>query len=1020
MDGLINNCFELIGDIIGWIIRMKNFLLVASICIFSTSLLAQVAGDICSSSIAIDSIENYCSEEGEFILEDYTHSGEEQPSCYPQDTNEKDIWFRVIPTFENINVIIRGDVGQNKGGTLQSPQLAIYSGSCDELVQEACNSDARNLNVIEITLGDLQIGEEYFIRVGSRDNHEGTFQMCISNFSYTPEYDSDCPTATVLCDKSTLIVQQLSGSGEIADEADNTCLDTDPVTGGDDGNSEISSVWFKWVARNDGDLTFVLDPINPTDDLDFAVYELPGGLDDCGNKQLLRCMASGEVIGEPFSVWEPCTGPTGLATGSTDVAEQRGCQDGDDNFLMPIEAEEGKAYALVVNNFSTSGAGFRLEWGGDADFAAPDAEIIITNPKPLYCPDEEIEFYAVDQSLSGTITEYNWTFGSSATQSQLSGDGPHSIAFTEGGRKPFVLNLESDIGCITPIDTFVDVEERIELNASVDSISCFGYDDGNINLNIDSPSPVEDIFWSDGSIESDRMGLLPGEYEVVVRNETGCSVTEAFVMEEPIQITIDQILTNASCGGVPDGAIQLIANGSFPPFDYNFGSGYSSDDERTDLASGIYDVSVRDNKGCEEDTVVYLNEINFLADNSILEEPLCFGDANGRIELNVEGGDEPYQYDFGSTGNFQGGNVFTGLTAGEYVILVNDNEDCQGYVNLALGQPDSISIQAEIQDLLCFGDFNGGINININGGVPGYELNWDGGFSGNNLDNLAAGDYSVDIVDQNNCLYEETFTIMEPEVLSLDLIDKMDLLCYGDNNGFIVVNGQGGTGSYRYFLESNSSVVGPDFQGLAAGNYTVFVEDENSCNDSMEVVLEQPEELVVTITGDSVLNLGEMVTLTGNYSPVDRMMEWQWEPTGQVSCDTCRITDSQPFASSYFTLTGTDQNGCIDRDSLLFQVFPIRNVGIPNAIIADHSGPNGTVTVYAGPHVAGILEMNVFDRWGNLLFTRETFPKNEYSLGWDGTVNGEKMMPGVYVYTVQVQYIDGVTKLFSGEIVLLD
>src|SRR5690625_1678665 len=149
--------------------------------------------------------------------------------------------------------------------------MALYKGDCDDPELIGCISDNQSRNFVELIIGDLELGASYFIRVSSRSNHSGSFQLCLDNFQFDPEYSSDCIDATVLCDKSPITVDIVSGVGRYPDEARNTCLDTDPVTGRKDGPSEYASVWFKCNAKDDGILTFTLDPLNPVDDLDFEI-----------------------------------------------------------------------------------------------------------------------------------------------------------------------------------------------------------------------------------------------------------------------------------------------------------------------------------------------------------------------------------------------------------------------------------------------------------------------------------------------------------------------------------------------------------------------------------------------------------------------------------------------------------------------------------------------------------------------------------------------------------------------------
>lgn len=1004
---------------------MKIYFLTLGFSVLCTIAKAQ-EGSSCAEPILLDSLENECSVDGAYDLGAQGNSGVARPSCFPDNSGEKDFWFQFKPTYENINIVVRGASRFGNENTLQQPQMALYKGDCKDLELISCNSDARSANFIELTVGDLKLGETYLIRVASRNNHDGQFQLCINNFQFTPDYSSDCPDATVLCDKETIKVDLVTGTGKIQDEADNTCLDTDPLTGEDSGNSESSSVWFKWIARNDGKLTFTLDPINPVDDLDFAVFELPNGLNDCSKKKVLRCMASGENVGAPFDEWKICTGATGLREGETSTEEQRGCQEGNTNFLAPLEMQAGKAYALLINNFSESGSGFRLEFGGDGEFAGPEAQMIFLDDKPVYCPDEEIRFYAEDTSISGKITSYGWVYSDIDNTGKLSGAGPHSISFSTGGSKPILLNLESDIGCVTTLDTFIVVEDPIEIFATVEPVSCHGYNDARIDVDYNSPSPVPSAFWEDGSTNQLRTGLGPGTYTYRVTNERECTASATYTLEEPLPIFIDQVLTNASCGSGKDGAIELKVSGTFDPFQYNFndGKGYTDDAVRTDLQAGVYPVSVRDGKGCEEDTMVLLSEIDLNLAPSIIQEPSCYGFADGQVELIVNGGIPPYLFDFDTTGSFINDNIYKGLSAGSYIIAIRDNDKCTGYEQLTIGQPDSLSWTVDTVHISCFGAQDGKISIDVTGGTPGYKYSWSNGDVSPVLINLQAGDFKVEITDQNNCTSEVSLSLREPPELSLDLEDKTDLRCFGDSDGVIRVLASGGEGAYMYTINNGSLSSIPTFDRLTAGKYKMTVKDGNQCIDSIVVQLFEPEKVVVHITAQSdsiqTIRLGESLDLGSSYTPGDRIMSWIWTPEERVDCADCPRIKSMPVVETLFTLTGTDQDGCMGKDELLVRVIPIHNVGVPNVVIPGQNGQNSYVTIYGGSHIARIIKFDVFDRWGNLLFTRSDFPPNQYQLGWDGTVQGRRLIPGVYVYSAQVEFIDLVSKDISGEILLIN
>ncbi|MDX1407222.1 MAG: hypothetical protein R3330_03785, partial [Saprospiraceae bacterium] len=423
------------------------------------NLQAQVpVNDDCLSAHHIPSIDNYCSGVGEFTIEGSTPSSQETPPCWPSSTT--DVWFTFFAATPGILIQVNGNVGTQPGGTLRQPSIAVLQGSCETgFTEVVCGSDAVSNHTVERVVTDLLIGELYYVRVDARNGNLGDFQLCIDAFVPTNEPSADCPSAVVLCDKSPFTVQELQGTGDIDDEADDSCLDLDPTTGIDRGNSERSSVWYKWTCDTSGTLTFTITPtaLDITEDLDFAVYELPNGIDDCSNKILLRCMASGENVGQPFAQWQICTGPTGLRDGEIDFTEQPGCAAGDNNFIAPIDMVAGTSYALVVNNFTQSGRGFEIEFGGSGTFLGPTADFEVEAVQAFEC-DKTIVFTNLSDSQTDSIVDLTWNFGAGANPGMIMGDGPHDVVYASFGDKRAALTVETSRGCrITKIlDLYVE------------------------------------------------------------------------------------------------------------------------------------------------------------------------------------------------------------------------------------------------------------------------------------------------------------------------------------------------------------------------------------------------------------------------------------------------------------------------------------------------------------------------------------------------------------------------------------
>ena len=424
---------------------MKYTLLGIFMFLVSSVIWAQVPNDVCQYATPILSVDNYCSEPAEF-----TNVNAEEDTDKPNSTclftYKNAVWFSFVPLEPAVNIRITGSAGS---GTLDNPQIGVYSGTCGNLTQTGCTSVSSGQGVAELIVADLVIGQTYYLMVDGFQDQTGSFQICINDFIPIPETQPDCKDGVILCDKTSFQVESLVGIGQDKNEVDkNSCI-----------AEEFASSWYKWTCDKSGTLTFVItpnnnDPSKPTDDIDFAVYKLPGGLDDCEHKEIVRCCASGANQGTPYSSWAICNGPTGLSTGSTDLSEAPGCDNNSDNFVAALNMVSGESYVLVVNNFSQSGLGFSIDFGGTGTFLGPKVDFAVDAVADFEC-DQTITFTDSSYSDAGNIVSWNWNFGAGANPVSASTTGPHQVVYESFGDKIAALTIENEEGCrVTKIVDF--------------------------------------------------------------------------------------------------------------------------------------------------------------------------------------------------------------------------------------------------------------------------------------------------------------------------------------------------------------------------------------------------------------------------------------------------------------------------------------------------------------------------------------------------------------------------------------
>ncbi|MEL6657034.1 MAG: gliding motility-associated C-terminal domain-containing protein [Bacteroidota bacterium] len=1001
---------------------MRKLLLIAAFLMSASLVFAQPGNDECTGAIVLDDLANWCSVPDAFTSINATISPEDSPGCFPNNQDANDVWFTFTATASELTVSLIGDVALNSGGTLEDPQFALYEGSCGVLGDPlACASDNFGVDEVTVFQSGLNPGETYFLRVSARFGQTGTFQLCLNNFNAVPEPDGDCPTAVILCDKSPFSVGFLAGVGDIPNE-----IGAVSCNGPSCPFDESSSTWYKWTCAESGPLAFTLTPQNPGTDLDFVLYELPNGLDDCSGKQDLRCMASGENVGAPFDEWAPCTGETGLSIADPDQSEQCGCQPGDNNFAQAVDMVAGRSYALVINNFDQNGSGFSIEFDqspGTGTFEGPVADFAFE--PTIACVGETVTFTDAS-SFIGNIDSYEWNFGADAVPATATGVGPHNVIYETPGLKSVVLEVVSERGCIvTRVDLATEVvccDDHFMGSAAITDVDCPNSTNGAIDFTVQSDFPSFGYSWSNGAVTEDLGGLMPGTYTVTVTDEATCEAEFSFVVNSPPPYTFDTLVVMPTCNGGTDGAVTLVVNGGTPPYEYNWGgTGFGPDNFLTNISQGDYTVEVRDANGCTFTQVLPVRELILTLDPTVqtITQPSCFGFSDGSIVIAINNGLPPYEYDFNNGNGFQSNNTLSNIPAGTYQVNVLDANLCAGFFELIVEDYPPLTLDFDILDVSCFGESDGNIDAIVTGGFGDYSYSWSNGPNTVDNPNLPAGFYTVSVTDENDCFISDTAEVTEPDSLGLAVIEVIDNICFGENNGSITVEAVGGTPPYEYSTDGVTFQTDATLANLAAGNYTLTVLDAMGCTATAEASVIEPVELVVDAGPDRLIVLGfdTLVRATSNYSPVT----YSWTPMDSLNClnADCSFIQVDPTSTTTYQVLVTNENGCTATDEVTIRVIKDRPFYIPNVFSPNRDGINDGFTVFGGPGLQEIESLRIFSRWGELVFEKNNIFPNDESLGWDGLFNGELVNPGVFVYIAELRFVDQEVIQAEGDVTVL-
>jgi PKD-like domain/CHU_C Type IX secretion signal domain len=292
----------------------------------------------------------------------------------------------------------------------------------------------------------------------------------------------------------------------------------------------------------------------------------------------------------------------------------------------------------------------------------------------------------------------------------------------------------------------------------------------------------------------------------------------------------------------------------------------------------------------------------------------------------------------------------------------------------------------------------------------------------------AAGIYQLYVLNTiNGCADSLQVPVtIDPAVPTGFDLTVRDIICFGDTDGSIQVNGiVGGTTPFNFTLTSNSGTTTNQYTGLTAGDYTLSLLDANGCELDTVISIGEPGQLVVSLGPDVEIELGDdatvsveivhttpLLSVTWNYSPNCDSM-----PAPGTYCDEFTYT---PLNSYRHTITVVDSNGCKASDAVMVIVNKPRNIFIPNifnpnSIDIDNAG----VRIYMGRDVAKVHKWLIFDRWGELVYEVQDVLPGDTDHGWNGQVKGDKGMVGVYVYYAKVEFIDGEIIEYKGDITLI-
>jgi len=347
---------------------------------------------------------------------------------------------------------------------------------------------------------------------------------------------------------------------------------------------------------------------------------------------------------------------------------------------------------------------------------------------------------SINLTVSGSQPPYAFYWNNNQNTEDLSNLFP--------GNYSIIIN--DDNGCDTMITYNVFNPVSMNINLNITNASC-GMNDGLATATILNGGTGPFTYqWSNGDDAATADSLSAGIYMLTVTDPIGCSAAETFGVNNAGGLSLSAVVTDASCSGVFDGEINLTVSGGSAPYSYSW-SNASANEDLVNIKPGGYMVEVTDNNGCVAVLTTNVGSSSIDLSNVTLTNPDC-GDTDGMISLVPVGGASPYTYLWSSNAGGATTSSVSSLAAGNYYVTVTDDNGCAETEMFSLSNPSGPVLDLNsVSSSHCAGN-TGNINISIVTGVSPFSYEWSNGETTQDISGLNAGNYSVDVTDNDGCV----------------------------------------------------------------------------------------------------------------------------------------------------------------------------------------------------------------------------------------------------------------------------
>jgi len=845
-----------------------------------------------------------------------------------------DVWYRFTIPNPTLNVRITG---------MQEPNVGLYKGAdCNSLTPLGCA--VGNNGLLNATFGGLPVGV-YYLQVSGGS----LVDQC--NFVLELQNNYDCAGCVI---QSSLVANPPPVNGTyLAGQRVDFCYTITDY-------NQTSNNWLHGVVPSFGP-GWDMSTLTTTGAQDCPVLSAAGVWSWYNGT--ITSSETGLSAGPGFFFETSAGGPSSVADNDpgNNYGDYNALNACDWTFcwsittLPPAQCVPGAKLNIDVDTYGDGETG---SWGSNA--CTQDAITHFFAALACCEPPQITNPLIPCNGTSTTVTANGqgigpWTYiwkNAAGTVLQTSSNVNGSNTFSNAVPGNYSVTVVDNANCSSQNNFIVAAPPTVAVNLTPTDISCFGNADGRVTAVVIGGQPGYTFAWTpSGGSSATATGLSQGTYTVTVTDAAGCTTSSSASVAQPAALA-PSITANipVTCNSLNNGSATVTAGGGTPGYSYAWNPAGGTSATASNLAAGNYSVTVTDSRGCSQSTNVMISQPPVLAVNIAASAPvLCNGGNDGSATASANGGSPGYSYAWTPFG----GNAVSAsnLPFGNYTVTVTDANGCTSSTSVAIAQPSPLTanITATVP-VNCFGDADGSATVSAGGGTPGYSYAWNpSGGNAATASNLASGNYSVTVTDNQGCSAVANVAINQPAQLLVNMPSVTPVNCFGGNNGSATSSANGGTPGYSYSW-SPAGGTASGATNLSAGVYTVTVTDAAGCQANAVAAVNQPAQALTY--NSAILALPTCGNANGSASVSPQggtpPYAYQWLPSGGTAAVATGL------AAGPYAVNITDANGCTQQANIALASIAGPGLSVISTSDASCFGQaNGSATVSAGNGTPG-------------------------------------------------------------------